>query len=367
MLRHLSIARIIVAAATVLAVVLAAQDYLLAAPTVQLTAGSVSQAAPTAPDDPAWDSAPAIVVPLTAQAAVPPALTQPTVMAARIRAVHDGQTIAFLVEWADPTRDALSIGPNQFRDAAALQFGVGNALPALCMGTPVGLANLWHWKADWQEDIDKGFQDLTVLYPNFWKDYYPYVTTGQPPFNVAKDFTSDGARAYLIGQAVGNSMSSVTRASPVEEMLSAGFGTATTKTVQGVNGRGTWQNGTWRVVFTRPLTVQDTATPSFAVGKTISVAVAVWNGANREVGGRKQVSNFVTLAIGERGVSEAPAGAAAAKPGSTSPVVTAPAAPRPSAAVTGAWIGPSILSFLLLATLISAAAIAYVTRPTRRW
>jgi cytochrome b558/566 subunit A len=356
--------RLLVVIAALGALLLATRDMLLAAPTAQLTAVQVASAAPTGPDDPVWGSAPVVDVPLTAQASLPPALAQASVVGAKLRAVHDGQTISFMVEWADPTRDVLTIGPNQFRDAAALQFGVGETLAAICMGTPVGLANLWHWKADWQEDIDKGFQDLTAQYPNFWKDYYPYVTAGAPPFNIVTDFTSDAAKAYLIGQAAGNPMSMMARATPVEELLAAGFGTATTKTTQNVAGKGVWQNGVWRVVFTRPLTVQDSAAPIFGVGKTLSIAVAVWNGDNREVGSRKQVSSFVTLAVDSTGVRLAPTPAAAvAKPAAPVAVTAAPAAPaRPTSGDVAASGTRLFVGFVLGTIVILFAAILYITR-----
>ena len=299
-------------AVAALAVGLAARGVVLAAPTVQLSAPYVVRAAPAGPDDPAWSAAPVVEVPLVAQMGVPSALPAASVPSARLRALHDGQTIYFLVEWADQTRDAQAIRTDQYRDAVALQFGVGEAIPAICMGAPAGLANLWHWKADWQEDIDKGYQELPQAYPNFFKDYYPYAS-GTPPFNVATDFASDAARAYLVGQAAGNPLSQTARKTPVEELLAAGFGTTTSKTVQNVAGRGIWSNNTWRVMFARPLSVSDPAAPVFAAGKTVSIAVAVWNGANKEVGSRKQTSNFITLAIGAEGVTPATP-AAQAKP-----------------------------------------------------
>jgi hypothetical protein len=346
--------------ASVVALGLAMRGVVLAAPTPQLIAPYLAQAAPTGPDDAAWTAAPVVDVPLLAQVGVPSGLPTATVPSARLRALHDGQAIYFLVEWADPTRDAQAIRPDQFRDAVALQFGVGDALPAICMGAPAGLANLWHWKADWQEDIDKGFQELPQVYPNFFKEYYPYVS-GTAPYNAATDFASDAARAYLVGRAVGNPLSQPARTSPVEELLAAGFGSATSKTVQNVNGKGVWSNGTWRVMFSRPLTVQDTAAPAFAVGKTFSIAVAVWNGANQEVGSRKQTSSFVTLAIGAEGVTPA-APAAPAKPATT---VTQPTTPAPAA---GPLVAPPVnvilggIGIFGVPILIWFTAVAWLTR-----
>jgi hypothetical protein len=317
--------------AGVLALALASQGVVLGAPTSQMAAVRAN-ALPTGPDDPVWASVPVLEVPLMAQAGVPPSLPTASVSSVRLQALNDGQTIAFLVEWADDTRDAHTIRVDQFSDAAALQFGIGDAVPAVCMGSPGGMANLWHWKADWQEDIVKGFQDIPQAFPHFFKDYYPFVT-GTAPFVAATDFQSPEASKYLIGRAVGNPRSQMVRTSPVEELVATGFGHATNKAVQNVNGNGVWENGKWRVMFTRPLSVQDADAPEFVNDKNMSVAVAVWNGANKEVGGRKQTSSFVTFTVDAAGAVTL-ATAAAAKPAAAPVVakVTAPPAVAPAAA-----------------------------------
>jgi hypothetical protein len=169
-------------------------------------------------------------------------------------------------------------------------------VPNICMGSPGQTTNLWHWKADWQEDLDKGYQEVVDAYPNFFKDYYPFVT-GSPPFRLPADFSSPDARRYLIGQAAGNPLSQPARISPVEELLSTGFGTTTHREQQTVEGQGVWANGRWQVTFTRPLAATGAEATSLDGVSQAPVAFAVWNGSNAEVGARKQLSGMATVRI----------------------------------------------------------------------
>ena len=85
------------------------------------------------------------------------------------------------------------------------------------------------------------------------------------------------------------------RRSPVEDLTAAGFSTLTTQDEQNVSGRGTWQNKTWRVVFKRNLVNSDNADIQFR--HPIVMAIAVWNGGNRERNGQKGISNWILLGL----------------------------------------------------------------------
>jgi hypothetical protein len=292
------IPQLVLVAAVALAALLANQGIALA----QQGASVVSKRVAEVPLDPmaaAWSQARAIEVPLTPQAAIMPRLSQASIPTARLRSLHDGERIAFMLEWQDATRDASTNQVDRFRDAAAILLSLTPDVPNICMGAPGQLTNLWHWKADWQEDIDKGFQDVVQAYPNFYKDNYTGVS-GTPPFQAPEDFSSDLARSYFLGLAAGNPLSQFDKVSPVEELLSAGFGTTTHKAAQNVDGHGVWSDGRWRVVFVRPLQVSDSEAAPLAGRSEFPVAVAVWNGSNQEVGARKQLSSFLTVTFSER-------------------------------------------------------------------
>jgi hypothetical protein len=284
-------------------ITLATQGITLAQQGPQLRSIYMNDPLPAAdPRSPAWDQAPVLDVPLTAQAGIPPTLGAASIPSVKVRSLNDGSTIIFRMEWQDNTQDMDTNRANAFRDAAALLFVVGDGLPAVCMGTPTQLTDIWHWKADWQQDIDKGFQEVIEAYPNFWRDYYPYAV-GTPPFSVPADFDSDLAREYLVGWSVGNPLSQILRQTPVEELTAKGFGTATTKTAQTVLGRGEWRGGQWRVVFARALRSDNADSAAIGGKKEVPFAIAIWNGSNQEVGARKQVSSFVNVVV------QGPAGA----------------------------------------------------------
>lgn len=285
--------RSVVGLLVAVAVALSLQGSALAQQVPTVSATHVQQVS-TDPFDPSWSSAQLAVVPLTPQILALPRLQTASISNLFVRVVHDGQRIGFRLDWDDPTRDARAILPHEFRDAAAVMVAAADGVPNICMGSPGQVTNLWHWKADWQEDLDKGYQEVVDAYPNFYKDYYPFVT-GSPPFRMPADFNSPDARRYQIGQSAGNPLSQPNRVSPVEEMLSTGFATSTHRAQQTVEGQGVWNQGHWQVTFVRPLAVTGPEAASLDGLKQAPVAFAVWNGSNAEVGARKQLSGMATV------------------------------------------------------------------------
>lgn len=323
------------------AVVLTLRGSALAQQAPQITSAFVGEV-PLDPSSAVWQQAPATDVPLIPQTVAVPRHLQVSVPTVSVRSLNDGQRIGFLLEWADTTRDARVVRSDAFRDAAAIMLPVGDFLPNICMGTPGQVTNLWHWKADWQEDLDKGYQEVPQEYPNFWKDYYPFAA-GTPPFSALKDFASDEAKAYQVGQAVGNPFSEVARKSPVEDLSAAGFGTSTHRVRQEVEGRGVWSAGRWRVVFVRALRGADAETANLAGRADVPVAFAVWNGSNQEVGARKQLSSFVTARI--------------AREPATPSAAPAPQAP-PSRPPGWDW-WPAVIAAIIVAMLAGAAVLGW--------
>ena len=289
---------ILMALLTAWAVTLAGHGTALAVQAPLLTSAWVAEL-PAGPDSPAWGKVSATFTPLTPQTVALPRLAQASISHVMVRSLNDGQRIAMLLEWRDATRDTRATRPNEFRDGAAILVPVGTTVPFVCMGAPGQLTNLWHWKADWQEDLDHGFQEVPDAYPNFYTDTYPFVT-GQAPYRWPADFGAADARLYSPGLAAGNPLAQP-RVSPVEELLAIGFGTATHKPRQEVAGQGVWidtpGNRGWRVMFVRPLAASDGESADLAGRSEVPVAFAVWNGANQEVGARKQLSSLVTMRI----------------------------------------------------------------------
>ena len=65
-----------------------------------------------------------------------------------VKAVHDGSEIAFLLSWADATHDHTAMRPQDFRDAAALEFSLQPDPPFFAMGQNGAPVNIWVQRDD---------------------------------------------------------------------------------------------------------------------------------------------------------------------------------------------------------------------------
>ncbi len=273
-----------------------------------LTAAQVAGALPEAdPDSALWQEAAAIEVPLSAQQVVKPMRLETHVKAITARALRNEAQLAILLEWADETQNDSMVRVQDFRDAAAVQFPLGEAQPFFCMGQQGGNVNIWHWKADWQADLTAR-QDMQTLYPNMYVDQYPFASAAEPAQVGPADYLDPN---YLPALVSGN-LFAAPRTTPVEDLIAGGFGTLTSQPAAGQNiqGYGVWAAGKWRVIFSRELVSKEVEDVTFTPGKVYSIAFAAWDGANEERNGQKSTSQWVSLQL-EGGVP-----AATAAPGS---------------------------------------------------
>src|SRR5207249_978221 len=95
-----------------------------------------------------------LLLPLSGQVVTRPSLPDPTIKSLTVRSLHNGKELAFLLEWQDPTKND-RLTPGTFRDGVAISFPLGDAPAFFCMGQLDHYLNIWHWKADWQTDIDR--------------------------------------------------------------------------------------------------------------------------------------------------------------------------------------------------------------------
>jgi hypothetical protein len=225
----------------------------------------ISGAIPTAPEDAAWDKIPPMTLPLSGQVITRPVWPEPAARALTVRSVHDGTEIAFLLEWQDNTKND-RLTPGTFRDGAAIGLPLGDAPAFFCMGQLDHYINIWHWKADWQSDIDR-------------RAARPTERKGE----------GEVRRFEVIPR----------RKSSVEDLIGGGFSTLTTKEEQGrVQGKATWKDGVWHVVIRRPLSsVGQDNEARLDPGRLQTIAFAVWNGENKERNGQKAVAPWFQLSI----------------------------------------------------------------------
>jgi DMSO reductase family type II enzyme heme b subunit len=187
-------------------------------------------------DDPTaatWSSVPSSEFPLSPQVHWPARILEVTASSVKVRSLHDGETLAIMVEYQDPSED-----PD---DATALEFMVGDKKAHFAHGQPMGLVeggpvNIWYWK------------------------------------------NRDGKAL---------------------DMTAKGFGTLKPQDAQDVKAKGVYQNGTWKVVFSRSLTTADTELDAqFKPGEFTNIAFAVWDGKKldsgdlKEKGSQKAISSW---------------------------------------------------------------------------
>jgi len=240
------------------------------------------------PDAAYWKSARAAKIPMQPQIVLPPHAPAPAVAELSVKAAHNGQWIAFLIEWADPTKSD-RIVVDRFGDQVAVELPVKyekDSPPSVMMGTPDGRVTIMQWRAAFQRDLDEGEPGIKDLYPFTHVDVYPDEV-----------LRASDARAYMGSVGVDNPISHPKRA-PVLDQMAEGWGTLTVKPEQNASGKGSWRNGRWRVVITRPLATDNNEyDPKLSPGDRTVAAFAVWEGGNAEVGSRKAWSDWVDLTI----------------------------------------------------------------------
>ena len=218
------------------------------------------------PSDSAWEAIPPIPIPLSGQIITRPVWPAPSAKAISVRSLHNGEEIAFLLEWRDVTRNE-RLTPGVFRDGVAVALPLGDAPAFFCMGQLDHYVNIWHWKADWQSDVDRRAARAKE-----------------------KKRKRGGIRRFEVIPR---------RPSSVEDLIGGGFSTLTSKRRQGrIQGQAEWKQGYWRVVMKRPLTHDGDDQENEAIlvpGRMQAVAFAVWNGENMERNGQKAVASWLQL------------------------------------------------------------------------
>lgn len=207
---------------------------------------------PAAPDDPKWKEAEPASFFLVPQFIAKERFFTPSNDTVTVRAVYDAKEIALLLEWDDRTKSipgdekAHKIADGElFEDAVSVQLPVeipkGMEKPYFGMGDPTRPVTLWQWKSG---------------------------TTKAPE--------------------------------TVSVMTARGFGKTEKReaAAAGVQAKGSYGDGTWRVVMKRPLAAADPAhDTAFAEGVFIPIAFAAWDGSNGEQGSKHTLTTWYWMLL----------------------------------------------------------------------
>ncbi len=201
-----------------------------------------------------------------------------------VKAVHNKDWIAFFLRWQDSEKsEAGRLGT--YSDAIALQFPVKDhkAPPPVFMGAKANPVHIYHWRAQYQVDKEKGVRSMKDLYPNMTVDMYPMEF---PDMGTLHEVDEGKKEIYSYGKAAGNPQSYLKKG--VDELLAEGFGSSSVVENVNADAQGVWKDGQWQVVITRPLKREGASV--LPAGNSTFLAFAVWQGGKDEVGSRKSVT-----------------------------------------------------------------------------
>jgi DMSO reductase family type II enzyme heme b subunit len=223
-------------------------------------------ALPEQPGDGAWSQAPEVTLTLSEQQIVPP-VGGGGVGSVRVRALHDGSWLAIRLEWSDDIADR-SVGVDTFRDAAAVGFPVSESdTPASpFMGDEQHPINIWQWTAD-LEAAARGEGTFAERYPHTTGVWY---------------FPQDAAVHRQVRSWRGHD--------PVVEFVATGWGTLQRRPTANVLAMSQHAKGRWSVVLRRRLQTGSPEDAEFKPGETSQLIVAIWDGSQGEVNGRKSIT-----------------------------------------------------------------------------
>lgn len=241
-----------------------------------------TKAAVAAPDPTAafWKTVPRGAVTLVAQPMINPRPETTNTETVAVQAVHDGTSIAFRLVWNDPERSEAG-RLHEFSDALALQFPVdGSASTPPMMGAEGLPVHIFHWRAQYQRDKERGKPEMDELYPNMSVDMY------QMDFKEARGGSAADKESFSPGRVAGNPQSYAKDG--VDEIIAEGFSTSAVRDGHSSAAQAVWYEGRWALVITRPLAVNGGS--SLTVGREGYIAFAAWQGGQGEVGSRKSVT-----------------------------------------------------------------------------
>ena len=190
------------------------------------TAGKIE---PMAVDAPSWKTVPAREIVLDTAPSVHEAISgEAAIKRIKVQVARNEDGIFFRLQWKDKTAETKLRKLDGFLDGVAIQFAVDrDRATSPIMGGEGKRVNIWHWSA---------------------------------AANKAQNLSADG------------------------------FGTLTVLAMQDVTATGKYRNGTWTVIFHRPLKSTETQAVNLEGTGECPVAFAVWDGANQERDGLKAVN-----------------------------------------------------------------------------
>lgn len=235
-----------------------------------------------------WDAVSLHASKMITQDLVDPRLMEPSTAEVQVKAITNGNEIAYRLEWIDASQNDLP-GPKHFIDGCAVQLPakIDPNVPAPQMGEAGKNVEISFWRADWQAIVEGRADTIQSIYPNATVDHYP---SEAKPLESNPQAQAEAALRYAPARALGNRRSGP-RDQPVEDLIAEGPSTLTPAPSAVSKGKGVRTAKGWAVVISRPIPA------GFSAANPSQIAFAVWEGSHTEVGARKMRTGWVPLIL----------------------------------------------------------------------
>ncbi len=219
-----------------------------------------------------WSPAKTYLVPVAGQILQSEKLYYPTVDGVMIQALHNGNEIAIRMRWDDPTFDPI------LKKTAEVTESPAPPLPPELQVAPEEI------NQPAEEPEPQKFPDaLALQFPSALPEdgTLPYFLNGDPDHPV--NLWQWNSHPNKVVELTARGMKQVT---PHPESS------------QKVQSKLTYQYGQYQLVLKRSLTTEDTQNDTqFEAGKSLPMAINVWDGNRHETGTQRAVSSWVQLVL----------------------------------------------------------------------
>lgn len=229
---------------------------------------------PAEPDDPAWEQAPSVWIPLLTLWWRPDRIA-----GVEVRGLHDGSHVALRFTWEDETRDDRLLGSSSLADGFALMLAEDMEAPLFAMGEAGHPVRIWHWKAAWLRGLAGALDASETPVPHRGK-----LDAEQRPAGPDTRYRVEGWKPAEGGDA---------EAIEARTFGRVRFGDAGEEHFM----KGWWRDGRWALVARRPFSKADDEQILLLPDAAVPIAIAVWDGSAGDAGPRKAATSWHRLAI----------------------------------------------------------------------
>jgi mono/diheme cytochrome c family protein len=219
---------------------------------------------PTAPTDERWATVERFYIPLVGQIVVEPRWFHPRVDGVWVQALHDGQELALLVSWTDPSQSP-DADWTPWANLVRTNIDTGDEGSIWAAGAPDQLV------VQFPQRMPEGMERPYFLQGDARRPTYLWRWSSD---------RTEGDELVATGLGTGREQEAANRQLTVQSA---------------------WAEGEWRVLFRRALATPDSAADlQLSTAAAVPVAFQAWDGDNGEAGNQGSISTWYFIQLKER-------------------------------------------------------------------